>query len=52
VTSFNCSYEIIRPNLPGDDFTNAYFRCPAHGHLGYADGTVFDGSRRRTKVLW
>lgn len=48
-TTNNCSYEILRPNLPDDDFTNAYFRCTIHGHLGYADGTVFDGTRRRTK---
>lgn len=48
-TTNNCSYEILRSNLPDDDFTNAFFRCTIHGHLGYADGTVFDGSRRRTK---
>jgi len=48
-TSNNCSYQILRPGMPGDDFTNAYFRCPIHGHLGFADGTVFDGKRRRTK---
>ena len=48
-TTNNCSYEILRPNMPDDDFTNAYFCCTIHGHLGYADGTVFDGTRRRTK---
>jgi len=48
-TSNNCSYQILRPRMTGDDFTNAYFRCPVHGHLGFADGTVFDGKRRRTK---
>jgi hypothetical protein len=45
----NCSYEILRPGMSDDDVTNAYFRCTIHGHLGFADGTVFDGKRRRTK---
>jgi hypothetical protein len=48
-TTNNCSYEILRPGMPDSDLTNAYFRCTIHGHLGYADGTVFDGTRRRTK---
>jgi hypothetical protein len=48
----NCSYEILRPGMPDDDFTNAYFRCTIHGHLGFADGTVFDGKQRRTKLPW
>ncbi len=48
----NCSYEIVAPGLSLDDTTNIYFRCKLHGHLGYADGTVFDGKQRRTKVLW
>ena len=45
----NCSYEILQPVLSADDGTNAYFRCLIHGHLGFADGTVFDGNRSRTK---
>lgn len=48
----NCSYEILAPGMSADDKTNAYFRCKIHGHLGFADGTVFDGKRRRTKVFW
>jgi hypothetical protein len=48
----NCSYEILAPGANVADTTNAYFRCKLHGHLGYADGTVFDGKRRRTKVFW
>jgi hypothetical protein len=48
----NCSYEIVAPGMSASDTTNIYFRCKVHGHLGYADGTVFDGKRRRTKVLW
>jgi hypothetical protein len=49
-TTNNCSYEILRPGMPDDDLTNAYFRCTIHGHLGFADGTVFDGKRRRTNA--
>ena len=48
-TTNNSSYEILRPGMSSDDLTNAYFRCTIHGHLGFADGTVFDGTRRRTK---
>lgn len=48
----NCSYEIIAPGMSAEDKTNAYFRCKIHGHLGFADGSVFDGKRRRTKVIW
>ena len=48
-TANNCSYEILRPGMPDSDFSNAYFRCIIHGHLGFADGTVFDGKQRRTK---
>jgi hypothetical protein len=52
VDQTNCSYEIIAPGMSADDRTNAYFRCKIHGHVGFADGTVFDGKRRRTKVMW
>jgi hypothetical protein len=52
VSRSNCSYEIIAPGKSADDRTNAYFRCKIHGHVGFADGTVFDGKRRRTKVFW
>jgi hypothetical protein len=48
----NCSYEIVAPGLSVNDTTNVYFRCKLHGHLGYADGTVFDGKRRRRKLPW
>ena len=48
-TTNNCSYEILRPGMPESDTTNAYFRCTIHGHLGFADGTAFDGKQRRTK---
>ncbi len=48
-TTNNSSYEFLGSGMAGDDFTNACFRCPIHGHLEFADGTVFDGKRRRTK---
>ena len=51
-TNNNCSCEILRPNMPADDFSNAFFRCTIHGHLGFADGTMFDGIRRRTKSFY
>ena len=47
----NSSYELLTPGVPWND-TNAFLRCQVHGHLGYADGTVFDGKQRRTKVLF
>ena len=50
-TQSNSSYEILTPGVPYND-SNAFLRCEIHGHLGYADGTVFDGHRRRTKVPW
>jgi hypothetical protein len=45
----NSSYQLLTPGVPYND-TNAFLKCQIHGHLGYADGTVFDGQRRRTKV--
>jgi hypothetical protein len=48
-TLANCSYEIISPGLQVEDTNTAFFRCSVHGHLGYTDGTVFDGVRRRHK---
>lgn len=45
----NSSYELLTPGIPWND-TNAFLRCQVHGHLGYADGTVFDGKQRRTKI--
>jgi hypothetical protein len=48
----NISYDIVAPDMSADDKTNAYFRCKVHGHVGFADGTVFDGRRRRTKTFW
>jgi len=50
-TPTNSSYVLLTPGAPWND-TNAFLRCQVHGHLGYADGTVFDGKQRRTKVLF
>jgi hypothetical protein len=41
-----CSYEIVNPGIPEGNLTNVFIRCKAHGHLGYVDGSVFDGKRR------
>jgi hypothetical protein len=50
-TQTNSSYEILTPGVAYND-TNAFFRCQVHGHLGYADGSIFDGKRRRIKAFW
>jgi hypothetical protein len=42
------SYEIV--DLRDGDTNGVFLRCRIHkDHVGYADGTVFDGTRRRTK---
>jgi hypothetical protein len=41
-----CSYEIVNPGISESKPTNVFIRCKAHGHLGYVDGSVFDGKRR------
>jgi len=46
------SYEVLSTNAGSGDKDTAWLRCRTHGHLGYADGTVFDGKRRRTKRAW
>jgi len=48
-TPQNCTYEILAPGMRVDDTNTAFLRCMIHGHLGYSDGTVFDGVRRRHK---
>lgn len=48
-TDANSSYEILEPGLRKDATNTAFLRCRVHGHLGYTDGTVFDGARRRRK---
>jgi hypothetical protein len=50
-TPDNSSYEIVNPHLAAGDTNGVFLRCKFHyDHLGYADGTVFDGVTRRTKV--
>ena len=55
VRSFNefkeahSSYELLPPAGVDWNTNTAFVRCKVHGHLGYMDGTVFDGKRRRRK---
>ena len=49
-TPSDSSYEIVTPGLRDGDTNGVFLRCKIHGHLGYADATVFDGVRRRTKI--
>ena len=49
-TPADSSYEIVTPGLNHGDTNGVFLRCKIHGHLGYADATVFDGARRRTKI--
>lgn len=41
------SYIIAGPALEITDTNHPVVRCASHGYLGYIDGTVFDGTRRR-----
>ena len=51
LTPDQSSYEIVGARV-GEGDTNAVFlRCKVHrDHLGYPDGTIFDGNTRRTKI--
>ena len=49
VTPENISYEIVAPGIAATNKDAVFFRCRVHGHLGYGDGTMFDGVRRRSK---
>src|SRR5580765_2776762 len=49
-TPAHCSYEIVGSGLSDGDTNGVFLRCKVHkDHIGYADSTVFDGIRRRTK---
>jgi hypothetical protein len=51
LTPEQSSYEIVTMRLHEGDSNGVFLRCRFHtNHIGYADGTVFDGSRRRTKA--
>lgn len=41
------SYEIVSPGVPDSETNAVLFRCKIHGHLCYADGSVYDGVTRR-----
>lgn len=43
------SYELLTTGTNEVTLDTPVLRCTMHGHIGYADGTVFDGQRRRTK---
>lgn len=45
----NCTYEIVAPGMRMEETNKVFLRCTVHGHLGYADTTVFDGTRRHGK---
>jgi hypothetical protein len=49
-TPAQSSYEIVTPHLKDGDTNGVFLRCKIHGHLGYGDGTIFDGVRRRKKI--
>ena len=49
LTLDNCSYDLLSPGLPATNSDTAILRCTVHGHVGYLDGTVFDGVSRRNK---
>src|SRR6266700_3239517 len=41
------SYEIVALDLRDGDTNAVFLRCRVHtDHIGYSDGTVFDGARR------
>ena len=49
ITSSNCSYEVVTPNLRGADATNIFLRCKIHGYLAFADSRVIDGVKPQPK---
>ena len=40
------SYEIVNPGISEENTNTVFLRCKKHGHLGYVDGSVFNGERR------
>ena len=49
-TPENSSYEMMTSGSRTGDSNQVILRCRVHGHLLYADDTVFDGVRRRRKI--
>lgn len=39
-TPGNCSYEYLAPSSPDNEPDRIIFRCPIHGNIGLADGSV------------
>lgn len=52
VTPESISYEILSLGMDATNNSEVFFRCKFHTYLGFGDGTVFDGKRRRTKELF
>jgi hypothetical protein len=48
-STLQASYQLIPPGTNVVALDAAVLRCPIHRHIGYADGTIFDGKQRRTK---
>jgi hypothetical protein len=48
-TPEHSSYELVSPGIAQADTNSVFLRCRVHGHMSYADVTVFDGKRRRHK---
>jgi hypothetical protein len=49
-TTNTSSYEISATGIKVGDTNTVWLKCKLHGHLGYADMTVFDGKKRRLKI--
>jgi len=48
-SAWGSSYDIVSSGVREGDTNTVFLRCGVHGHLGYPDGTVFDGIRRHRK---
>ena len=48
-TPTQSSYAIVTPHARCGDTNVVFLRCPIHGHIGYADGSVFHGTKKLTK---
>ena len=48
-TDANSSYVMVTPGAREGDTNAVFIRCTIHGLRGFADGSIFDGARRRHK---
>ena len=46
-TDANSSYVMVTPGAWEGDTNAVFIRCTIHGIRGFADGSIFDGARRR-----